>query len=72
MLSNLLMIAGLLALFAVAAALMLIFLPQPLTNSDYLVAGSVATLITLGVVFWTVVRKGPKSEGVFLTKRKKR
>ena len=65
------MIAGLLAIFAAVAALMLIFLPQPLTNSDYLVAGSVATVITLGVVFWTVVRKGPKSGGLFLTRRKK-
>jgi hypothetical protein len=65
------MIAGLLAVFTVVAFGMVMMLPQPLKNSDYLVAGSVATLVTLGAAFLGYVRKNPQSE-VFFKKRPKR
>lgn len=42
---------SLLFLFVAAAGLVIHFLPRPLSRSDYLVAGSVATLVTLLALF---------------------
>lgn len=57
-------------IFAVAAALMLRFMPAPLKESDYLVIGSVATLAALLVLFVVVVATS-KSSDVFFKKRRK-
>lgn len=43
-------------LFASVAAAMLRFMPVPRAPSDYIVAGSVATLVALLVPFWELRR----------------
>ena len=68
---KLLVVVGLLAVFVVVATLMVAMMPKPAANSDYLVAGSVATLVTLAVAFFFVVRNNPDQGAVFLKKRKK-
>ena len=56
--------------FVLVAALMLKVMPAPLKESDYIVIGSVATLVALGVVFVTLIST-TKSSDVFFKKRKK-
>jgi hypothetical protein len=63
----LVVVAALLA-FGAVAALILRFMPQPIEESDLLVAGSVATLIGLLVLFLGLV---PRSGDIFIKKRKK-
>lgn len=57
------------AAFVVAAGIMLYFAPDPIEDSDYLVAGSIATLIALFVLFlgWAL----PRAQDVFFKKRTK-
>jgi hypothetical protein len=57
--------------FVVVAALMLSFMPSPLKESDYMVIGSVATLLALGAVFLVLVSTTLKSTDVFFKKRRK-
>jgi len=59
---------GALLVFAAVAVIILRFMPQPSEDSDYLVAGSVATLVALLVLFLGLV---PRSGDVFVKKRKK-
>jgi len=67
-----LILAGLaVCVFVVIAALMLKFMPQPLKESDYMVIGSVATLLALGAVFLVLVSTTLKSSDVFFRKRRK-
>jgi Co/Zn/Cd efflux system component len=61
-------------IFAVVAALLLRFMPQPMKDSDYLVVGSVATLVSLLILFFLLVpssKSGTKLGGLFLKRRKK-
>jgi hypothetical protein len=55
--------------FAAVAALMLQFMPQPLKDSDYLVVGSVSTLVSLVVLFFMMAASKP---GLFFKRRTKR
>jgi len=55
--------------FAAVAALMLQFMPQPLKDSDYLVIGSVSTLVSLVVLFFMMTASKP---GLFFKRRTKR
>jgi hypothetical protein len=57
--------------FVVVSALMLQFMPSPLKESDYMVIGSVATLLALGAVFLVLVSTTLKSTDVFFKKRRK-
>ncbi|MGA3188934.1 MAG: hypothetical protein ABSF22_17660 [Bryobacteraceae bacterium] len=57
--------------FVVVAAVMLRLMPQPFKESDYIVIGSVATLMALGVVFLVLVSTTLKSTDVFFKKRRK-
>jgi hypothetical protein len=67
-----LMLGGLaVCVFVVVAALMLQFMPAPLKESDYMVIGSVATLLALGAVFLVLVSTTMKSTDVFFKKRRK-
>ena len=67
-----LMLGGLaICVFMVVAALMLKFMPAPLKESDYMVIGSVATLVALGAVFLVLVSTTMKSTDVFFKKRRK-
>jgi hypothetical protein len=67
-----LILAGLaVCVFVVVSALMLKFMPAPLKESDYMVIGSVATLLALGAVFLLLVSTTLKSSDVFFRKRRK-
>jgi amino acid permease len=63
--------AAALCVFVVVAALMLKLMPAPLKESDYMVIGSVATLVALGVLFLVLVSTTLKSSDVFFKKRRK-
>jgi ABC-type Fe3+-siderophore transport system permease subunit len=54
------LILGAMFSFGVVAAIMLKVMPEPLTDSDFLVIGSVATLVSILVLFFGLVgtRKG--------------
>jgi hypothetical protein len=67
-----LMLGGLaVCVFMVVAIVMLKFMPAPLKESDYMVIGSVATLLALGAVFVVLVSTTLKSTDVFFKKRRK-
>jgi hypothetical protein len=57
--------------FVVVAAVMVKLMPAPLKESDYMVIGSVATLVSLGVVFGVLVSTTMKSSDIFFKKRRK-
>lgn len=57
--------------FVVVAAVMLKLMPAPLKESDYMVIGSVATLVALGVVFLVLISTTMKSADIFFKKRRK-
>ena len=59
-----------LCVFVVIAAIMLKLMPEPLHDSDYMIAGSVATLAALGVLFVVLITT-TKSSNVFFKKRRK-
>jgi amino acid permease len=63
--------AAALCVFVVVAALMLKLMPAPLKESDYMVIGSVATLVALGVLFLVLVSTTLKSSDIFFKKRRK-
>jgi len=56
--------------FAIVAAVMLAVMPAPLKESDYMVIGTVATLVSLLVLFLVVISTA-KSRDVFFKKRRK-
>jgi len=56
--------------FVVVAAVMAKVMPGPLHESDYMVIGSVATLVALLVLFLVLVST-TKSSNVFFKKRRK-
>jgi len=58
--------------FAVAAAIMVAIMPSPLKDSDYLVIGSIATLVSLLVMFVALLATRLKSPDPFFKKRKKK
>jgi hypothetical protein len=60
-----------LCVFVIVAAVMIKVIPGPLKDSDYLVIGSVATLLALLVLFVVLLSTSMKSSNVFFKKRKK-
>ena len=56
--------------FAIVAGVMLKVMAEPLKESDYMVIGTVATLVTLLVLFLVVIST-TKSRNVFFKKRRK-
>jgi hypothetical protein len=67
-----LLLSGLaICVFVVVAIVMLTFMPAPLKESDYMVIGSVATLLALGAVFLVLVSTTLKTTDVFFKKRRK-
>lgn len=58
--------------FAVSSAVMVAIMPAPLKDSDYLVIGSVATLVSLLVMFVALLATRLKSPDPFFKKRKKK
>ena len=68
---TLLVLAGVFV-FAVAAVVMVGIMPQPLKDSDYLVIGSIATLVSLLVMFLALIATRLKSPDPFFKRRKKK
>lgn len=62
---------GVVMVFAVLVALMIKLMPGPLKDSDYLVIGSVATLISMLVLFLALISTSMKSSDVFFKRRRK-
>ena len=63
-----------LVIFVTVTAILLKLMPGPRKDSDYLVIGSVATLVSLAAVFVLVTsttRKSSKTSGVFFKRRRK-
>ena len=56
--------------FVIVAAAMLALMPAPMKESDYMVIGSVATLVALLVLFLVMVST-TKSRDVFFKRRRK-
>lgn len=66
-----LLILGAALVFSAVAAIMIWLMPGPLEDSDYLVIGSVATLVAMLALFLMLVFTRFKSADVFFKKRKK-
>ena len=65
-----LILAGL-CIFTVVAAIMIKVMPAPLKESDFMVIGSVATLVALLVLFLVLISTTMKSSNLFFKKRRK-
>jgi hypothetical protein len=68
---TLLLVLGVLFVFATVAAIMLKVMPEPLKDSDFLVIGSVATLVSLMALFFGLVGTRVKGGNTFFKRRKK-
>jgi hypothetical protein len=64
-----LLVFGAIVIFAIVAAVMVQLMPKPLGDSDYLVIGSVATLVALLVLFLVLITTRMKSSETFFKKR---
>jgi len=58
-------------IFAVVAGIMLKLMPSPLKDSDYLVIGTVATLVSMLALFLLLVKTSGKQSNIFVKRRKK-
>jgi len=63
--------ATLLVVFAAVAGIMLKVMPAPLKDSDYLVVGTVATLVSMLALFVLLVTASGKKSNIFFKRRKK-
>jgi hypothetical protein len=66
------LILGGICVFAVSAAVIVAIMPSPLKDSDYLVIGSIATLVSLLVMFLVLIATRLKSPDPFFKKRRKK
>jgi len=57
--------------FVVVAAILTKLMPEPLKESDYLIIGSVATLVALLVLFVVLLSTTMKASDVFFRRRRK-
>jgi len=69
---QIILILGGVCVFAVAAAVIVAIMPSPLKDTDYLVIGSVATLVSLLVMFVALLATRLKSPDPFFKRRKKK
>jgi len=67
-----LLVLGGVFVFCVAAVVILKLMPAPLKDTDYLVIGSVATLVSLLVMFLVLIATRPKTPDPFFKRRKKK
>ena len=68
---TLILVLGVLLVFAAVAGIMVQVMPAPLKDSDFLVIGSVATLVALLSLFFGMVAISGKKSALFFQKRKK-
>ena len=66
------LVLGGVCVFAVTAAVMVAILPAPLKDTDYLVIGSIATLVSLLAMFLVLLATRLKTPDPFFKKRKKK
>lgn len=62
---------ALMFIFAAVAGIMLKIMPAPLKDSDYLIIGSVATMVSLLLLFILMIAISGKASSVFFKRRKK-
>jgi hypothetical protein len=60
-----------LIVFAAVAGIMLKFMPVPLRDSDYLLAGTVATLAAMLALFVLLIATSRNKANIFFKRRKK-
>jgi uncharacterized membrane protein len=58
-------------MFAAVAGIMLKLMPAPLKDSDYLIIGSVATMLSLLLLFVLLIVRSGKASNVFFKRRRK-
>jgi uncharacterized membrane protein len=58
-------------IFAAIAGIMVKLMPAPLKDSDYLIIGSVATMVSLLLLFVLLIVTSGKASNVFFKRRKK-
>jgi len=58
--------------FGATSAIIIHFMPEPLKHSDYVVIGSVATLVSILVLFFGLAGTSSKGRDMFFKRRKKR
>lgn len=71
MLRNLSLAAALIFIFVAVAGIMLKVMPGPLKDSDYLVIGTVATMVSLLALFLLLVTISGKASNIFFKRRQK-
>jgi hypothetical protein len=62
--------AAVVAMFALIVAAMLLLLPHPRRNVDYLVVGGMATMVAMGALFLILIRTTHKGSDVFFKRKK--
>ena len=62
---------ALVLVFAAVAGIMLKVMPAPLKDSDYLIIGSVSTMVSLLLLFVLLIATSGKGSSVFFKRRKK-
>jgi len=68
---TLLLALAVVLVFAAVAGIMLKVMPAPLKDSDYLIIGSVATMVSLLLLFVLLIVTSGKATNVFFKRRKK-
>ncbi len=68
---NLPIILGAIVVFAAVSSVILRFMPEPIEDTDYLIAGSAGTLVALLVLFLALISTRMKASDVFVKKRRK-
>ena len=58
-------------IFVLVAGIILRFMPEPISEQDYLIAGSAASLGALSVLFLGLILARGKSQNIFFKKRPK-
>ena len=58
-------------IFAAVAGIMVKVMPAPLKDSDYLIIGSVSTMVSLVLLFVILIATSGKPSSVFFKRRKK-
>ena len=62
---------ALVLVFAAVAGIMLKLMPAPLKDSDYLIIGSVSTMVSLLLLFVLLIVTSGKASSVFFKRRQK-
>ena len=64
------MAAGVIVVFGLVAVVLLKLMPVPHRDVDYMVVGALATLVSMGLLFFILLKTTLKGQDVFSKKRK--